>query len=117
MDNMQQGNMPQGNQQQDPMDKFMHNTFWLEDRISVAFVVANPPNGAFPDDAAINEELHRKVQDLSKNIEDLGFTFIKRDSKLVVMQVRVLQLNFQRRPLIETQSRFELTPTLRDLRR
>src|SRR5205807_582137 len=65
---------PQGNQQQDPMDKFMHNTFWLEDRISVAFVVANPPNGAFPDDAAINEELHRKVQDLSKNIEDLGFT-------------------------------------------
>src|SRR5437899_2373509 len=66
MDDMQQGNMQQGS-----MDRFMHNTFWLEDRICVAFAV--PPSLVPPDDATVNRELHLQVQGLNENIKDLGF--------------------------------------------
>ena len=52
-----------------------------------------------------------------QGFEDLRFAFIKGDPQLVVMQVRVLQFNFESGPLIELQRCFELTLTLRDLRR
>src|SRR6266702_8474019 len=73
MDDIQQGdmqNMPQGNMPQDVLEEFMHNAFWLEDRISVTFKASVP--GPILTVPMIMPDLRNQVDDLNALIRKDG---------------------------------------------
>src|SRR6059058_3224999 len=74
MDDMHQGDMQQANMQRSDGNRFMHNAFWLDDRISVTFTITVPPGGQFPITEVINQGLNARMQAINTALSNIGFS-------------------------------------------